>query len=342
MKKLKTWALYATFGFLVALMSLQAADAAAPQFVYLADDEAAQKRGDNYEWPENYVGVFWGLYPWNEVYWKADPEIQSEAWTAVYNWESQFPQLKWVQSQSDFAHVRFTAPQEGCGGEIARVYLYNVDNPHYYDPARLANYWLYATVCVDTDVQWAPGGIVSALAHEIGHLYGLHDRYYGPVPPTCNPNEHTIMDTYIRQEPYAHCDGLQGPALQDSQRVHLYYHTGDYLNFTAERDPDDLSVGEWQWQDASWAEERHQMQWYWWTGSQWIQYTQDHIRHHTGSHIDIEYPGYQDPSRTIDREDYPPPQGPPWPTWHIACGDAWFAAWGTTGTWRCSNCVYLY
>ena len=192
-------------------------------------------------------------------------------------------------------------------------------------------------ICINnTSYDSPPDAIVATIAHELGHLYGLHEQYNDEVkPPICNPKNVSIMDRLV---PFGgeHCDGpIRGP--QDIDETHVYeFHRDGYLtNWTSTKNGNEGIV---EWQDEAWGERHHVIEHlYSMDGgnsyrayktkellsvgnhtrideSQWIQRTLDltqHFRDFAGVHI-------------VDT------------TYYRMCGAAYFAQMGTSGPSYCS------
>ena len=63
-----------------------------------------------------------------------------------------------------------------------------------HDTTRFGMYWTKAEICVSTTYDYADDAHrEDVLTHEVGHLFGLADRYLHPSG-ACNPNDDTIMD----------------------------------------------------------------------------------------------------------------------------------------------------
>ena len=154
---------------------------------------------------------------------------------------------------SDVAGLRWastTVPYGGdidfeyktCGGEVAYfqypAFLGAWHNVGSSETSPGINYMKKATICVDSQTSFTVNdqhhGRVSAIAHEIGHAYGLNDRYIDQGTERCNHDERTIMDKhYWRLLLYStHCDWIDSPQqVPDIARVESLYSEGSLDNF---------------------------------------------------------------------------------------------------------------
>lgn len=128
------------------------------------------------------------------------------------------------------------------------------------DTDRKANYLYKARIWLDPDLQRTDSTRVLALLHEMGHVMGLHERYFDShldVPSRCfgngsSQNEYTIMDGILPRatptppgtgEVWLHCDepNIQGPTATDTARIDNYWKTGELRNLDWPTDP--LGIG---------------------------------------------------------------------------------------------------
>jgi len=218
----------------------------------------------------------------------------------------------------------------------------------YDDEWRWASFWNKAEVGVDLlNFNWASWDVVtSAVAHEIGHLYGLHDRYYTWQPEQgvpdpliqsiCNPDEETIMDTAIWwQDPQTllwwitgHCDGLFGPAEQDVGNVSSYWREGEVDDLEAEvwGSPSILTI---RFRDRGWTECHAFLQYFYLDGDEWICYENLCWSPDMGLHED--YPdGMGD--WTMLRNNFPENFGAA-NAWNCCMGAVYFKQWDLAGPW---------
>lgn len=182
----------------------------------------------------------------------------------------------------------------------------------------------------DPDPQMERKKRISVLAHELGHVYGLHERYIhqdnGGV--TCNSNEVTVMDA-------AGCDGwLEGPASLDVNRVNNFWSQGFlyYLDINPVNGRAEAS-----WYDFAWGDWSNDLAWFWWDAAtsswRWVG-AWDEMLNNIGFHY-----GYvEDPPRhltqLLDRSKFP---NAPVNKWYTFCGNPWFASYQTAGDWDCTQ-----
>jgi len=92
--------------------------------------------------------------------------------------------------------------------------------------AERGGYYITAAhIWLDTwRTDWNANGWRAMVAHELGHVFGLDERYFddGTQPLfTCNNNETTIMDTAYST---GHCDGIVSPQGLDKARAYDWYN----------------------------------------------------------------------------------------------------------------------
>ncbi|MDA1095823.1 MAG: hypothetical protein O3B84_01000 [Chloroflexi bacterium] len=254
--------------------------------------------------------------------WSADSQVQADAATVVSNWEASIPKLAFQQaspSDINFARAECEAPAaKGCI-EITHYYYETTSNANYFDTAALY---------VD-DSEWptlTPTERRQVLAHELGHFYGLHERYI-ESPFACNGGEYTVMDALGCEEP-----PLEGPASKDVDRVNAYWGQGAMAWYQPEVVGSNIA---WTWADGAWAETYQQFNAFWSYGApnwDWVPYVQ--LLQHTdgiGLH-NVLSQKVETPPRVMAETFGKEPQG----TYHTACGHPYFKAFGVYGTWTCS------
>lgn len=339
------------------------ADWAPPAYEYLDEDPDAQRTTQQCTsgclLTENYTFYHWMDW-WQDYtldwYCNPDPTYHACVEQAITNWENAFPQTQWAETlnpaEADVQFLLVDTSQLPDGPTPA----YAFHHGWYDDELRYASFWDKAEVGVDPiNFLWASADVLTgAIAHEIGHLFGLHDRYYMwqpepgvPDPPilsACNPDEVTIMDTCnVWWDPQegklrilGHCDGLTGPDQEDIDRVDPYWGEGELASWTAEvyGSPSVLSMN---WRDRAWTECHANLHYYYWNGNSWVHY--DGLCYNPDMGLHEDYPnGLGD--RTIFRNNIPENFGAA-DKWNCCCGWPYFKTWDVVGTWTCSPFIWV-
>ena len=238
----------------------------------------------------------WIMYDWavgnTGIVWNAPSAIENDVAESLGNWEGAFEELGWATSTSD---VNVTFVHQDCGRRRAGWF-----GPTDWRRVGDANYLDKATICISSTMQFSDtaghNGRVAVIAHEMGHVYGLEERYrHGRG---CNPGETSIMDA-VRQASATttalrHCDELEGPATStDVARVRTLYSKGSLPGLTATTTShQELSNGEAtgatiSWEDAAWAEKEHHIKLFIYESTGWRQFTTESIEDGIGAHRDI-------------------------------------------------------
>jgi hypothetical protein len=110
-------------------------------------------------------------------------------------------------------------------------------------------------------------------SHEVGHIYGLHERYNDTGgSPFCN-SETTLMDGAIEvHDPLksaVHCDDSvlsYDPATIDDIRAYTFYYLQP-ATLTYSQGVGSTYVV--HFRDQNWAEADYALNFYWWNGSGW-------------------------------------------------------------------------
>jgi len=270
-------------------------------------------------------------------WWVQDSALQSDVSTVVQNWSSAIPQLTWMAGDQYTWDVKF---KYGTCGDPLGVAC-TVFTTWYYDINKDANYWLKAEVKVVSGVNFSPSGRRGALAHEVGHLYGLDERYLHPPGYSygCNNNSGNleVMDGMITNQSgqVVHCDGLEGPdSSTDDWRATYYWSSGRFIYY-GPLPANGGYAATWQLEDRAWAEYEHELHFYWWNGSKWVQYRWWDRIQDVGTEYEYEAKII---NVTVDRRDYPVVTGP---GWHVVCGWPWYLKFNTVGDWVCSDPIHL-
>ncbi len=221
-----------------------AADDNYPKHIFLAADLAKQKIGadDPNGLPDIYMQHRWR--GGQNLRWKivlndeGGPNFKDQIVTALANWNVAAPHLQWANYEEitvDTADVQFKLTW--CGGTFEKpvtgthgvmIQPGSIDSipQGSADLWRRANYVTKATICITSYYLFSSQeDRVEILLHEMGHAYGLHERYqinYTDTPPSfknCNPNESTVMDG-------TNCDNLSAPTVLDIERVDMFWGKG--------------------------------------------------------------------------------------------------------------------
>ncbi len=267
------------------------------------------------------------------MYWDSPTSFASESLQAIANWSSAIPYLEWEQNTST-PEVVF---KQGCPfGVYAKVTFPEATN-WYQDENRFGAYWLTAEICLDPSAPWPSGqdGFderVTALAHELGHVYGAHEQYHDQqLPYTCNGSYYGVMDTYRTDTGYIQsCDQVTTPQYLDTDLVNSFYRSGWLHNLAAVARPG--NIGHYTWQDAAWAEYWHEIYVQKWNGSSWQTYKTYTQTAGVGGHILI-------PENTPQNFSFDWPSNGPGS--HRACGRPWNISSGVYGVTLCTNEIWL-
>ncbi|MBI4287425.1 MAG: hypothetical protein HY671_03215 [Chloroflexi bacterium] len=303
---------------------------------------------------DNYVLIWW----WWQVpttWWAKDPlddaDFIPNVRSAVLNWSNTVtgvPQLTYIESTAEAtADIRFYSqicpfdydaagcfsafdwetrtPTNGYGENAsyikkAALYIRPSDPPNASCPC----------------FRWKlPEGRVGTIAHEMGHLVGLHEQYV-EANGNCWDYNRSVMDA-VKDDAAGlkiHCDEVQGPTPFDVQRVNAYWGEGDLAVMGFGLGP----VAYYSWKDLAWTEHAHGLG-FWWLNeatNQWQEYYNMPMKTDIGVHLftkDLIW------SKQIDWRDYQA-QGAQ-AGWHTMCGSPYFPAYHQWGSYRCSPVIQL-
>ena len=308
-------------------------------------------------------------HAWTNI-WAVDTdatEIVAPIRTAVSGWSTRVSGLDWVKGGD--ANVNFIYSESNCDTSAAR---YNMKDWHK-DQIREASYWVTADICINDEVEWVNNdAMISAIAHELGHMYGLHEAYRDSTPtpaagtpsPTpaanqCNHDITSIMDAHVGRLGSEHCDGLTTPTAKDVENVYLAYRDGTLANFTAsrttnERGKDVIRFG---WNDHAWGEREHEVLFYFNVespsgtpnpdNSKTVQFARSRNAMGVGRHADMgaflgekyRYKHDVNPYEHLEWRPYSQTRLPD-ATAYFACGRPVFDRFpASTATWTCSPVV---
>ncbi|MBI4202451.1 MAG: hypothetical protein HY532_04980 [Chloroflexi bacterium] len=203
-----------------------------PKYVYRAENPNAQVTDSRDAAPsgsvENELQYSWQIG--NELKWYVDPpagSFQNKVAVAITEWGSLINDgLPWkstMESDSSTAHVIF---YESAGPYCPGFGSYRPFNI-WYDDWRRANYTVQSEICIDTS-SGDPDLFKKFILHEIGHVYGLADRYRftAAQPAVCNQREITVMNHPNCPAPY-----WSPPTLQkDAERIRHFYGKSANVN----------------------------------------------------------------------------------------------------------------
>lgn len=352
------------YAFLIStlLSALFVPPASGHHYLYWAEDPNTQNPNDPLK--RNFVMVWWW---WNSnvIYW-IDPAPGSQFAADVRaaidtNWEnplketppgeSEKQRLPWEETTSESdAHVKF---------KISTMPCYSPDNYacaeimdwEYREPPNGNENALYmkkVDVTIKDTQLWTEGSRIAAVARQSGHIYGLNDAYIDIGTVACNDDIESIMDTFIQNEQgyLWPCDEIAYPTALDIRRVRAYWGgwelvvTPEELKHAEPVIPMAVGagyVGYYTWTDFAWAEQVHQMGWYWASSSSgpWNLYKGETVTDNIGVH---NYTKGFVIWRNVDRRDY---TGVPADSWHILCGKAYSLPFNQWGINRCSIAIEL-
>jgi len=278
------------------------------------------------------------------VYWVVDSGLESDVEDAVEEWELVIPELTWAEGDENNWNVKIYFDDQ-CDIAATNVLVWN------YDGDREANYWWQSYICVNPDDQlFASGARVAAIIHEMGHQYGLADRCYHPGGPAGYPEGFYACYNFATTSPeimdgmkdngqglLITCDEIGYPySNTDVLRAELYWSDGQFGYLAPEFCCGSVHTALFKWEDYVRAEYEHELHFFWWNGSQWVEYLWDDNIYQVGTHYAYN-PGYIE--YYIDRRDYEEVTAA---GWHMLCGWAWFSKFNSTTDWECSSQIYLY
>jgi hypothetical protein len=303
------------FTAVVLALSLLSGTAFANHFVYIGADSRFQRSA--WDKQENWVFYWWALSS-TSMWWWADADLLTNTRTAVTNWRNAI-NMPFIEVGSA-ASADVTVVEDNSIGAFGMLDITAISS----DSTRNVN-WSYKGEAVIRNAGTAPvGGWQATIAHELGHFFGLHERYQddGGSGSFCNA-ESTIMNSgSCANRPTT-------PSALDVSRVNGIYRTGDLLSMSSTTYwfwPNQLYVS---WKDGSWGEYEHRLFFYRWNGSAWVQLGEVG---HTGE-IGMRNLSFADRTmaRLFNRNSYGQPAG-----YYIVCGWTRYMQ-GTVGNWACSN-----
>lgn len=299
--------------------------------IYTAQDPEDQDQGIS--GIENYV--FWLPFQVDTVYYRisdnGDASFITDVEDALNAWSNAFPpgtNWYWAPAGSlPFQDVHFR--NEACPYAPSATGCI-VYTGWQQDSDWNANFIKEVQIWVNPNYSWSAGARRGTLAHELGHLFGLDERYRSG----CNPDDYTIMDNaVITNNVVSQCD-TNDPTSIDSQRVTRYWGeegvSGGPVDINLAPYGPELYHG---WQDDGWAEYWHRMRLYYWDNAsgQWIEETNWYALYETGVHRETQ-------SRVIG-PGYYTPQHPN--HWYDLCGYGIYYFTYANAAWRCSDVIFV-
>ena len=256
---------------------------------------------------ENYIMSNWALRG-TDVVWKSDALIRNDVVKAIGNWKkhSGISSLGWTEG-SDW-NVRFE--HKDCGrhvnGDSIPAFIES-PTEDYWEPlvghgnSLAANYLKKADICISNTVRFQNSSSMipiihnarlAAITHEIGHVYGLAERY-NEYTGQCGSDKSIMDGGRDWSVVILHCDGIDEPQTIDVERVTRLYSKGSLSGLTATTTShEELSNGKAtgatiSWEDAAWAEKEHRIKFYIYESTGWRHFTTETIEEGIGTHRDI-------------------------------------------------------
>lgn len=335
-----------------------------PPYVYVAENGKCQlidsPGTDNcvdYSWS----GVNPNLPPPYKLYWwtYTPAGIKTDIETVTGNWQVAIPYLPFAEATAPYlAKLTFDYAPNPCGDpSVLGCHKFNSATT-IYGGDYAASYWNLALIAINMNEVTSAGPKARAVvAHELGHHYGLDERYTRDIlgwNVVCNGYEGTLMNTIDPGNPnYPGCPLRDGPTELDKQRVDMFWRGGTPLpDIELRGDLPILAdavgpVATYRWQDMAWAEKSHLIVFYY-LDPQWgwvilPALPQVNIPYFAGSHL------YTEPRTMgweLDISQYPAGDVPSGT--YRACSWAYYAAAGSYygtengyGNDKCSDSVAL-
>jgi hypothetical protein len=169
------------------------------------------------------------------------------------------------------------------------------------DPEREGLYITDAWISLnDQNFDFTEEGALSVIGHELGHVYGLYERYLADF--SCNDDEDTVMDAAVGPEQWVtgNCDDTGGyPTALDISRIEDFYAANAAGNPRVQQLGRDWVI--WAWDDSAWAENEYRLDVLRWAGTDWVQVLEDNHRggvwQEPGGAHNVEFDPSDDPSQ---------------------------------------------
>lgn len=318
------------FGLLIVLPRVAKAD----HFEYLPQDPSyynAVAGGDPEMWmyQDWYIySIYQGADSWRWIDWKADTAIRTEFAQAVSDWSNVDNALfiDW-HDWRDANNIATTIDLEGkvgvCPGlTIPHAACFTVNSWTGVYPGG-AYRWQTAKIYVNLNnvlyvpqpgPTWNSAAKKQVIAHELGHAYGLHERYddNNPAGFFCNGSESTIMDAMVVSvNTWTHCDPISGPTATDQNRISTMYLGGSYNLQAASWNGSNLVAS---WKDRTWSDWALNLEYRKWNGTSWVTMGTDNHLPFIAAH---ETPANRTIGTSKDVKSL-------WGTgWYMVCGKGW-------------------
>ncbi len=323
-------------------------------YIYRAEDP--EKQMDDWQGVENSIFVKWATDGSTLKYNVMMDSMKANVAAAFNNWYAAISlpyQETNFQNEADIIFIEINTP---CGVDNWDA-CFEPHNFTYREPQK-ASYTAKAFIWVKPSLPYQR----SLIAHELGYLYGLHERYVDQPSVDSNPSELSVMDRSFT-------DLQEGPTIVDKTRVRAFWGKSDYvyegngvyslwkkgdlsITATAYQDYDtDKYIAFFAWRDLAWSEQVHKMGAYWgfentqnppvivWESTPFYNHT--HLAN-IGLHLFLG--GDRTDLGDTYMEDYIIPRDyrPTDPAgWVRMCGAPYFRGVQEWGSFRCSNAVYI-
>lgn len=306
------------------LFMLVPMSANADHYVYLYADSNAQvgggikENGGTGRWYPYSIfgGSSWNS--WRDIKWyTAHTDMRTDMRNAIGDWSTQDTSLgidwhPWTESSVESgSHVigkPTSCPQTGYRGCIKVLSWSTMGTQN----ARYAfEMELYTSRYLPPGYTFASNYLRGVIAHEIGHIYGLHERYDDDVSQGCGADDSIMNGGTTSGSVLTHCSGIYGPAAKDKIRISNFYLGDNYTLKSATRVGNFLNT---TWTDKARSDYSLRLQYKKWNGFYYAYQGQADVFTDVGVYDAIE-------NRTIygsyNVKDT-------WGTgWYIICGKGW-------------------
>jgi len=249
-------------------MSVGSAGGQGPQWIYEAENPATD--------PNTYAVKWWVLED-DRMYWCN----HTDYYYSMQDYEDTLPGYQWYydcaapEVMIDSYDMESQCENPAAVACVNRIYLLSPERGGLY--MWTADIWLNENVYAFT-----AEGARYVIAHELGHVHGLDDRYVAGADDPCNPDEETVMDAARGQSfPDAvwitgGCDDIGGPTALDASRIEDFYAVNAAGNPRVEDQEREWVI--WAWDDSAWAENEYRLDYLRWAGTDWVQVDEENYR----------------------------------------------------------------